>query len=86
MKRKPYATVQEWMERTGTSTDKLAKLARIDRSHLSKILSRSRRCSLEKALRLSMVTSVPVETLIRWMADGRDSRSQIEQPFNSQVQ
>jgi plasmid maintenance system antidote protein VapI len=74
MKRRIYTTIQEWQERTGTPTSKLAEMARIDRSHLQKILSRSRRCSYEKALRLSIVTGVPVENLVRWMADAPQSQ------------
>ena len=74
-KKRTYATVQDWMVATGTPVTKLAELARIERSHLQKILTRSRRCSYEKALRLSMVTGVPVENLIRWMADDSVSQS-----------
>lgn len=63
---RPYESLQDWMERTGTNTTQLAKLAGIGRSHLSYILTRSRRCSIVKAIRLSRVTGVPVEKLIEW--------------------
>lgn len=74
-KRRIYETLQEWMEATGTNATKLAELARIDRSHMVMILKRSRRCSYEKALRLSMVTGVPVENLIKWMVCDGESHS-----------
>jgi plasmid maintenance system antidote protein VapI len=54
------------MERTGTSADALAKLSGIRRPHLSKILTRSRRCSVVKAMRLWKVTGVPIERLVEW--------------------
>jgi len=63
---RPCESLQDWMERTGTNTEALAKLSGIQRPHLSKILSRSRRCSLVKALALSRLTGVPVENLVKW--------------------
>jgi transcriptional regulator with XRE-family HTH domain len=68
MRKRTYTSLQDWMERTGTTRRLLAKRAGIDESHLSKILSGSRRCSLEKALRLHEVTTVPVDNLVRWLA------------------
>jgi transcriptional regulator with XRE-family HTH domain len=64
--KRPYTSLQDWLERTGTSQVELSKLSGIKPPHLSKILSRSRRCSLEKALRLFYVTGVPVEKLVEW--------------------
>lgn len=54
------------MERTGTTQAKLAELAGIRPPHMSSILKGSRRCSLSLALKLSAVTSVPVEKLVEW--------------------
>jgi plasmid maintenance system antidote protein VapI len=83
MKRR-YRSLQDWMERTGTNQTKLAKLAGLKTPHLSKILSRSRRCSLDKALRLSRVTGVPVETLVEW---GKLPEKQgSEQPVKAEVE
>jgi transcriptional regulator with XRE-family HTH domain len=72
--RKTYETLQEWMEATGSTRRRLSELSGIDETHLSKLLTRSRRCSYEKAARLSEVTGVPVENLVRWMI--RDAASQ----------
>lgn len=71
-RRKAYTSLQEWMEGTGTTAARLAAMAGISPPHLSKILSRSRRCSYEKAIRLHEVTGVPVENIVRWMT--HDSR------------
>lgn len=64
--KRPYASLQDWLERTGTPQVTLARLAKISPAYLSRILSRSRRCSVEKALKLSSVTGVPVEKLVEW--------------------
>jgi transcriptional regulator with XRE-family HTH domain len=82
--RRPHATLQAWMEATGTTTQQLAALARIDNSHMSRILTRSRRCSLEKAWRLHEVTGVPVENLVRWLK--HEPGAKIEQSFKSGTQ
>lgn len=74
MKTKTPATLQEWQEKTGTPTWELAQKAGIGVSHMSKILSRSRRCSIEKALRLHRVTGVPIDNLLQWMSSDSESR------------
>jgi plasmid maintenance system antidote protein VapI len=74
-KKKPYISLQDWMERTGTTADRLAQLSGLDRTHLSKILSGSRRCSLDKALRLEELTGVPVRTLVDWSRPDVSSQS-----------
>ncbi len=69
MKRKkkaPYRSLQDWMERTRTSTTKLAEMSGLTQSHLSYILTGGRRCSIEKALKLSEITGVPVQKLVVW--------------------
>lgn len=63
---KPYKSLQDWMERTGTNQTELGRRAGITKSHLSMILKGSRRCSLAKALVLSRITGVPVEKLAAW--------------------
>jgi transcriptional regulator with XRE-family HTH domain len=83
MPKRPYASLQDWLERTGTPQITLARLAKISPAYLSRILSRSRRCSVEKALKLSSVTGVPVEKLVEW---GKSRRPAIpEQAFKSGV-
>lgn len=64
--RRAYATMQDWMMATGTNQQELAKIAGIHQSHLSNILSRSRRCSLYLAIKLSKITNVPIETIAGW--------------------
>lgn len=66
MKVKPYTSLQDWMERTGTHQAELARRAKMPRSQLCQVLKGSRRCSLAKALDLSRVTGVPVEKLVAW--------------------
>jgi antitoxin component HigA of HigAB toxin-antitoxin module len=64
--KRPYTSIQDWMERTGTSQVELSRMSGIRPYDLSRILSRSRRCSLARALVLHYVTGVPVEKLVEW--------------------
>lgn len=66
MKTKGYTSLQDWMERTGTTQAELARRVQMPQSQLSQLLKGSRRCSLFKALALSKVTGVPVEKLVEW--------------------
>ena len=67
MKRKrTYRSLHEWLDRTGTQQQTLARLAGIPDSTLSQLLRGSRRCSLAVALKLSGITKVPVEKLVEW--------------------
>lgn len=81
--KRPYASLQDWLERTGTPQVTLSKLTGIKPPHLSKILSRSRRCSIEKALILSEVTGVPVEKLVEWKT--RRPRTTFERSLKRQI-
>lgn len=63
---RPYTSLQDWMERTGTTQSKLAALAGIKPPTLSMLLKGSRRCSIRVAMQLSAVTGVPVEKLVEW--------------------
>jgi plasmid maintenance system antidote protein VapI len=83
MKKRRYGSLQEWMEHTGTPVQTLAQLAGMDRTHLSRVLTRSRRCSLAAAMRLSEVTGVPVQKLIEWKSCAVSPR--FDRVFNSQV-
>ncbi len=64
--RRPFRSVREWQEATGTNNRRLAKLIGCKPAHLSNVLSKSRRCSLALALKLSHVTNVPIETIADW--------------------
>lgn len=63
---RPYTSLQDWLERTGTTQTRLAELVQMPKSQLSQLLTGSRRCSVMKALALSKVTGVPVENLTAW--------------------
>jgi plasmid maintenance system antidote protein VapI len=63
---RPYTSLQDYLERTGTTQSRLAAQVGIQKGHMSSILSGSRRCSLVLALKLSAVTGVPVEKLVEW--------------------
>jgi plasmid maintenance system antidote protein VapI len=65
-KRKPYGSLQEWLDRTGTPQYVLARMAGMTEAHLSMLLRGSRRCSIQKAVKLEEVTGVPVKNLVRW--------------------
>lgn len=64
-----YPTVQAWMVATGTNQAELARRLGISEPHLSNILSKSRRCSLYVALKISKLTNVPIESIVEWPAD-----------------
>jgi transcriptional regulator with XRE-family HTH domain len=66
MRTKQYTSIQDWMERTGTTQSELARRAKMPKSQLSQLLSGARRCSIATALRLAAVTGVPVEKLTKW--------------------
>ena len=66
---RPYPSIQAWMVATGTNQQQLAKLAGCSEPHLSNVLSKSRRCSLYLALRLSRITNVAIEHIALWPAD-----------------
>jgi plasmid maintenance system antidote protein VapI len=78
-----YDSLHDWLERTGTPVQTLARLAGMDRTHLSRVLTHSRRCSLDAALRLHRVTGVPVEKLVEWKAS--EPSAQIEPSFKNEV-
>ena len=65
-------SLQEWMQRTGTSALRLTELVRaetgrsISTTMMSFILTGSRRCSWVNAGALSAVTGVSIKTLVEW--------------------
>lgn len=67
-----YATLQEYMEKTGTNQTRLIQLVKdmtgrdISKGMLSLILRGSRRCSRWNAFALHVVTGVPMAELTRW--------------------
>lgn len=72
-RKRTYDTIQDWMEATGTNTTELARLIGCKKSHMSLVLRKSRRCSLDLALRLSKVTGVSIETIAEWPSEYRKS-------------
>lgn len=63
-KRRPYKSLQDWMERTGTNQSVLAKRTGIHQSHISRILMKSVPCSLRNALILHETTGIPIQNLV----------------------
>lgn len=72
MSKRPYQTIQEYMEKTGTTQEMLIRRVRekadivISPAMLSMILRGSRRCSVTNAYGLSLVTGVSFKRLIKW--------------------
>lgn len=64
--RKKYRDLADWLDRTGTQQQTLARLAGVTDSVVSQLLRGSQRCSLVTALKLSDITGVPVEKLVEW--------------------
>jgi plasmid maintenance system antidote protein VapI len=82
-RKRQYATLQAWMEATGTNASQLAKMVHITPSHMSKILTRSRRCSIDKAWRLHMITGVPVQNLVKWLSG--ETRATLERSVKKEA-
>ena len=74
-------SLQEWMQRTGTSALRLCELVRaetgrsISTTMMSFILTGSRRCSWVNAGALSAVTGVPIKTLVEWPKVANQTKS-----------
>jgi transcriptional regulator with XRE-family HTH domain len=83
---KPYASLADYMERTGINTTRLHKKlikrkVPISATHLGNVLKGRYTPSLYLAVRISEVTGVAVEKLLLNRKKGR--RKQIEQPLKS---
>lgn len=65
-RRRPYPSIQAWLDHTGTQQQELAHAVGITTGHMSNILRKSRRCSLYLALKLSDITNVPIEIIAEW--------------------
>ncbi len=78
-----YTSLIDYMERTGTTGDRLLELVndklrgskRMSRMHLSYLLRGSRRMSGEHAWAFCQVTGVPMEELTRWPRDAKSTDS-----------
>ena len=66
MKKRPYESLSDWLDRTGTKQRDLAEMAGLKESTVSMLLRGSRRCSVMTAIKLSDLTGVPVQKLIAW--------------------
>jgi len=64
--KRTYASLADWLDRTGTQQQTLARKVGVKDSVISQLLRGSRRCSLVTALKLEAVTGVPVEKLVEW--------------------
>ena len=76
-------SLQEWMERTGTSGRRLCALVAQQTGHaispesLSYILRKSRRCSVVNAVALSAVTGIDSKVLRKWSSDADSDKSSV---------
>lgn len=61
--RRPYATIQAFLDGTGTKQYELAAKVGIQKAHMSNVLRKKRNCSLALAKRLSKITNVPIEAI-----------------------
>lgn len=61
--KRAYATVQAWMDATGTTQPELAKVLAISQSHLCNVLRGNRKPSVGLALKIARLTNVPVESI-----------------------
>lgn len=73
------ATLQEWMQQTGTNATMLLEMMRAkgwsySHGHMSSVLTRSYRCSAILAIRLNEITGVPIKNLMAW-PPARNSRT-----------
>jgi len=81
MRKAPYKTLVDYMERTNTNSTRLLEQAnarlrrRMSKSLFSMILRGSRRCSAENAWALHCITGVPMEELTRWPRYAKDDNS-----------
>lgn len=77
--KRPYESLNDWMERTGTNNTRLLAMVKDKTGHtispalLSMILKRSRRCSRFNAFALHMVTGLDMDILTQWK-DERTAR------------
>lgn len=60
-----FASVEAWMEATGTNQKQLAKLLHMSQPHLCNILKGHRKPSLDLAFAIARLTNVPVEVIDR---------------------
>jgi antitoxin component HigA of HigAB toxin-antitoxin module len=61
-----FRSLQDWMDFTGTNQTTLARRVGVKPAHMSNVLRKSRRCSLQIALKLHEVTGVPITTIAAW--------------------
>jgi transcriptional regulator with XRE-family HTH domain len=67
MKETPqYGSLEEWLLRTNTPRHILAEMAGISPQALSGFLRLNQRVSVMRAMRLSKITGIPVESLVEW--------------------
>lgn len=61
-----FTSLRDYLQKTGSTQRQLAHDAGMSEQQLSNLLTGSRGCSIRMAIRLSSVTGVPVENLVRW--------------------
>jgi transcriptional regulator with XRE-family HTH domain len=63
--------LRAWLQRTGTTQDDLARMLHVSAAQVSRFLSGTRNLSIEAAVKLALMTEIPVEKLL---TDGRAVR------------
>lgn len=62
--KKPYASLSDYLDKTGTTHDALAERLGISRSYVTLIACGDRQPALDLALRIEAETGVPVAALV----------------------
>jgi transcriptional regulator with XRE-family HTH domain len=56
--------LRAWMKRTGTTQQDLARLLNVGEAQISRYMNGSRNLSAEPAIKLALLTDIPVEKLL----------------------
>jgi transcriptional regulator with XRE-family HTH domain len=68
---KLFPELRAWLKRTGTTQSDLARLLDVSDAQVSRFLNGSRSLSPEPAIKLALLTDIPVEKLL---VDGRAAK------------
>lgn len=63
--------LREWLGRTGTTQEELSRMMGVSPAQLSRFMTGQRNLSVEPAVKLALLTDIPVEKLLK---DGRAAR------------
>lgn len=66
--KRPFATLRDFFDQTGTRQSDIAADLDISEAHMSNIVSGKRRPNVVLALKLSELTNVPIDAIVRYAA------------------